>query len=391
MSGQHPFEHLAPPKHALARLPHEWSNTMVEWGFPAYRGKQVFHWIHRKGVWEAEQMKNLPAALKAKLSEELSFPLSVEQGYPSSDGTKKLLVRMVSEHHDPGAPKKAQALRDVETVLIPQLRDEIDDEETASSTVPVTQCISSQVGCAMGCVFCASGVAGLKRHLNAGEIVAQVLIGKRYLEDTEALRNIVFMGMGEPLHNYDSVARTLVLLSHPDGLGLSRRRVTLSTSGLIPQIDRLGKDFDGQVQLAISLHAVDDERRSSIMPVNRKYPLKDLVACLKRYPLPKRRRITIEYTLIKGVNDNVREADELVRLMSGVPIKVNIIPMNPIDESDLRAPDNASVQGFRERLFSKGVSAFIRKQRGDDISAACGQLALLGPKSGRGKRRLPVN
>ena len=240
----------------------------------------------------------------------------------------------------------------------------------------------------MGCVFCASGVMGLKRHMSAAEIVSQVLLGRSLTTEREHLRNIVLMGMGEPLHNYENVARALVLLTHPDGLALGKRRVTLSTSGLVPQIDRLARDFEGQVQLAISLHAVTDERRSSIMPVNRKHSLADLVACLKRYPLPKRRRITIEYTLIRGVNDDLRDADALVKLLRGVPAKVNLIPMNPIAESALAAPREDGVAAFRARLFERGLSAFVRKTRGDDIAAACGQLAYHGDDGRR--RRLPV-
>ena len=240
----------------------------------------------------------------------------------------------------------------------------------------------------MGCVFCASGVMGLKRHMTAAEIVSQVLLGRSLTTEREHLRNIVLMGMGEPLHNYDNVARALVLLTHPDGLALGKRRVTLSTSGLVPQIDRLARDFEGQVQLAISLHAVTDERRSSIMPINRKHSLEDLIACLKRYPLPKRRRITIEYTLIRGVNDDLRDADALVKLLRGVPAKVNLIPMNPIADSALAAPKEGGVAAFRERLFERGLSAFVRKTRGDDIAAACGQLAYHGDDGRR--RRLPV-
>ena len=382
-------ESLEPPEHPLERLPEEWAEVVVRWGHPAYRGKQIFHWIHKKGVFDPARMGNLPKSLREPLSEELSgLALQSAQEHRSSDRTRKLLVRL---HDD----------KDVETVLIPQLeRDPDVDENDQSDDLKsglrpsnvVTQCISSQVGCAMGCVFCASGVAGLKRHLSAAEIVSQVLLGRAALDEGERLRNVVFMGMGEPLHNYPAVARALVLITHPEGLGLSTRRVTVSTSGLVPQIDQLASDFDGKVQLAISLHAVDDAKRSSIMPINRKFPLDELVACLKRYPLPKRRRITIEYTLIEGVNDDLRDADALVRLLRGVPVKINLIPMNPIRESDLDAPSFKGVKAFRERLASKGVTATIRKQRGADVDAACGQLALYGPDGTQAKRtrRLPV-
>ncbi|MEM1418276.1 MAG: 23S rRNA (adenine(2503)-C(2))-methyltransferase RlmN [Myxococcota bacterium] len=384
---------LAPPAHALERLPDEWGALLAEWGEPRFRGKQVFQWIHQRGVFDPAAMTNLPKTLRARLAEEvgeeLALPFMIHRRGKAPDRTQKLLLRVAGE-------------RDVETVLIPQRDrdpdvDEADRAEDGESgvTSPVTQCISSQVGCAMGCVFCASGVAGLQRHLSAAEIIGQVLLGRQLLvEDDEGdrLRNVVLMGMGEPLHNYDAVARALVLMTHPDGLGLSTRRVTLSTSGLIPQIDRLGRDFDGKVQLAISLHATSNERRSAIMPVNRKYPLAELMACLKRYPLPKRRRITLEYTLIAGVNDAMEEADAMAKLVRGVPVKVNLIPMNPIAESELAAPDENGVDRFRQRLMKHGLTATVRRQRGDEIDAACGQLALYGPSGERTprRRRLPV-
>lgn len=359
-----PSDSLAPASHPIARLPAEWEDCVVAWGEPRYRGKQVFDWIHRQGVLDPDEMSNIPKRLRERLKEEgLGWPIHIVSAHESADQTKKLLV---------GMPDGEM----VETVLIPQLGDER----------VVTQCISSQVGCAMGCVFCASGVAGLKRQMTDAEIVAQVLLGRRELGPDQRIRNVVFMGMGEPLHNYDAVARALVLLTHPDGLDLSKRRVTVSTSGLVKQIDRLGKEFDGQVQLAISLHAVRDEERSKIMPVNRKHGLGELTDALRRYPLSKRQRITIEYTLIEGVNDSLRDANGLVELLRGIPVKVNLIPMNPISASDLRAPDNSHVTRFQEQLTRRGLSVFIRKTRGDDVAAACGQLAFHGSprRTGRG-------
>jgi 23S rRNA (adenine2503-C2)-methyltransferase len=377
---------LAAPLHPLERLPEEWADVLVSWGEPSYRGKQVFDWIHRRGVVEPDAMTNLPKSLRARLAEEgLALPLSVATMHRASDRTRKMLVRMSDG-------------KEVESVLIPMLERLDPDASDEDSEGPaerspgdvVTQCISSQVGCAMGCVFCASGVAGLKRHMSAAEIVSQVLLGRTLLEGEERIRNVVFMGMGEPLHNYESVARALVLLTHPDGIGLSKRRVTLSTSGLVPQIDRLGREFDGQIALAISLHSVSDARRSEIMPINRKHGLAELMACLARYPMPKRRRITIEYTLIEGVNDSLEEADALVRLLSRVPAKVNLIPMNPISGSDLGAPDASRVSAFQKRLFDRGLPAFVRKQRGAEVDAACGQLALHGATP-RKKRHLEVS
>jgi 23S rRNA (adenine2503-C2)-methyltransferase len=214
------------------------------------------------------------------------------------------------------------------------------------------------------------------------------MVGRSTLAATdERVRNVVFMGMGEPLHNYDAVARALTLLVHPDGLGLSKRRVTVSTSGLVPEIDRLGRDFGGQVQLAISLHSPDDSKRSEIMPINRKYPLAELVESLRRYPLPKRRRITIEYTLIDGFNATVADARALARLMRGIPVKVNVIPMNPVADNPLGAPSWEVVDAFQDALRAQGVASFVRRRKGDDIAAACGQLALAGEKK---KVRVPL-
>ena len=377
---------LTPPHGPLERLPEEWAAALSAMGEPKYRGLQVFRWIHQRGVLDPEQMSDLPKSLREKLrGEGLGSPLTVVSEYLSDDTTRKLLLRL---HDD----------KDIEAVLIPQrvqteadvgapddAEGDLDEPESVALSL-FTQCISTQVGCAMGCVFCASGQAGLKRNLTAGEIVAQVLLGRARLGESERLRNIVLMGMGEPLANYDAVARALVLLTHPDGLNLSRRRVTLSTSGLVPQIDRLGQEFGGQVQLAVSLHQVDDARRSALMPINRKYPLAELLAALRRYPLPKRRRITIEYTLVRGQNDDLDDARALARLMRGLRVKVNLIPMNPIDASALGPSSWDTVDGFQAVLIQQGIATFVRRRKGADIAAACGQLALKGEKLRKGLR-----
>jgi 23S rRNA (adenine2503-C2)-methyltransferase len=373
-------------------------------GERTFHGRQVFRWIHTRGVTDPAKMTDLPATLRAKLAAPeasggggLGDVVSVVGERRASDDTRKLLLSLAD-----GA--------NVETVLIPRVaggrsalpsplaghdedadaaaavddEDEADDEpgaaEERSDVVPVTQCISTQVGCAMGCVFCASGVAGLKRHMRADEIVAQVLVGRSRLGPNERLRNVVLMGMGEPLHNYDATVRALRLITHREGIGLSTRRVTVSTSGLVPEIERLGKDFNGQIGLAISLHAADDETRSRLMPINKKYPLAELMAALRAYPLPRRRRITIEYTLVAGKNDTEAEAKKLAKLLVGLPVKVNLIPMNPIEASSLGPPSMDGVLAFQKVLCDAGYSCFIRRRRGDDVSAACGQLALLGAK-----------
>ncbi len=230
----------------------------------------------------------------------------------------------------------------------------------------------------MGCTFCASGRAGLSRGLTAAEIVAQVMVAKGYLEPNEHLRNLVFMGMGEPLHHYDETARAIRLLTHAEGHDMSPRRITVSTVGLVPGIRRLGQDFDGKVGLAVSLHAPDDITRDRIVPMNRRYPIAELIASLKAYPLPRRRRITIEYTLIAGENDETEHALALARLLSGLRVKVNLIPMNPVEGSGLSASGGDVVARFREALADAGLSCFVRTRRGDDVSAACGQLAMQG-------------
>jgi 23S rRNA (adenine2503-C2)-methyltransferase len=393
--------HRDEPCHPVARFPEEWKESLAARGERPFRAQQIFKWIHARGVVEPEQMTDVPEALREWVRSE-GVPQVAETSavHRSTDTTRKLLLRMAD-----GAT--------IETVLIPANKtneedadlagaddDEDDDPGLKGSSAlepvreagrgrpggtkgqgdRVTQCISTQVGCAMGCVFCASGVAGLKRHLGAHEIVAQVILGRRALDPGEELRNIVLMGMGEPLHNYEPVARALRLLTHPMGMNLSPRRITVSTSGLVPEIERLGRDFAGQIGLAVSLHAADDTTRTALMPVNRKYPLGELMAALRAYPLPKRRRIFIEYTLVAGKNDDLDEARKVSRLLRGLPVKINLIPMNPIDASTLGTPPMERVYAFQQLLIDAGYTCFVRKRRGDDVAAACGQLALLGAK-----------
>lgn len=379
--------HRAMNDDPLGRLPEEWREAMVARDEAAFRGGQIFRWIHGRGVIDPDAMTDLSKALRASLSAELGERPTVTRVHRAADDTRKLLVRMRD-----GAQ--------VETVLLPgssaRVRDEDadagaqDDDDDPTPGVRVTQCISTQVGCAMGCVFCASGVAGLTRHLSAGEIAAQVLLGRGHLARDERLTGVVFMGMGEPLDNYEATARAIRLICHPDGGGLSPRRITVSTSGIIPAIRRLGEDFEGRVGLAISLHNPDDARRSALMPINRKYPLGDLVAAVRAYPLPRGRRITIEYTLVAGQNDGDADAEALARLLGDLRVKVNLIPMNPIEHSRLGPSPNDRVAAFQARLTRAGLLCFVRRRRGDDVAAACGQLALLGAKPTKAfERRQP--
>jgi 23S rRNA (adenine2503-C2)-methyltransferase len=381
--------------HPVARTPEEWASALTALGARSFRAREVFQWIHRRGVLDPASMSSLDASLRERLFEGAPTVGTVEHVHTSSDATKKAVLMMrdgvrietvliprVSgpRKFEGGLPRGAADDEEVDADLAVLDVDDDEPDEAATTRARVTQCISTQVGCAMGCVFCASGVAGLKRHLGAEEIVGQILLGRSLLGPDEELRNVVFMGMGEPLHNYEATKRALELMTHPEGINLSKRRITVSTSGLVPEIDRLGADFGGHVGLAISLHAADDATRGALMPINKKYPLAELVLALKRYPLPKRKRITIEYTLVLGKNDDPAEAKKLAKLLRGIPVKINLIPMNPIELSTLGPPDHGRVAAFQRVLIDAGYSCFVRRRRGDDVAAACGQLALSGAK-----------
>lgn len=372
--------------HPLARDLSEWESVLATWGEKKFHAKQIFKWIHARGVFDPSEMTDLSKSLRERLLDGgTGEPGSVSMIHQSTDGTRKLLLDL---------DRKAK----VECVLIPMTPGNIDadsaagddEEDEPGEEQPkkrVTLCISTQFGCAMGCVFCASGQSGLFRGLGAAEVVYQVLLSRRYLKKDEILRNLVFMGMGEPLHHYEETARAVRLLCHPDGANMSPRRITVSTVGLVPGIRRLGEDFGGKVGLAVSLHAPDDETRDRIMPMNRKYPIPELMRALRDYPLPARKRITIEYTLMGGLNDGMIHADRLATLLRPLRVKLNLIPMNPIEASDLRAPNPEAVVAFRERMVAHGYSCFVRTRRGDDVSAACGQLALQAVKPERLVRR----
>jgi 23S rRNA (adenine2503-C2)-methyltransferase len=358
----------------VGRLPEEWAAALTAVGERPFRAKQLFRWLHQRAEFDPEKMSDLSVPFRARLTEAgVSAPFTVADVHESKDGTRKLVL-------------EAKDGARVESVIIPMTdlsdadasasADDEDDEPAPTQKSKVTLCISTQYGCAMGCVFCASGQAGLVRGLRASEIVSQVYLAKRYLRPDEQLGNLVFMGMGEPLHHYDQTARAVRLLTHPDGLGMSPRRITVSTVGLIPGIERLGRDFSGKIGLAVSVHAPNDETRDRIIPMNRRYPVADLMRALRAYPLPKRRRITIEYTLIDGVNDSPTHARELSTLLRGLQTKINLIPMNPITDSELRSPKADTVRQFQDILAKAGYSCFVRTRRGDEVAAACGQLAM---------------
>ncbi len=315
---------------------------------PAYRARQVWQWLYQKRAASFADMSNLSAVFREQLAADFSISrLSVERRADSADGTVKFLFRLADG-------------RNIESVLIPEAK-------------RLTLCISTQVGCGFGCAFCATALLGLKRNLHASEIVDQILEASRTLTEDRRITNVVLMGMGEPLANYRQTIKALsVMTNNSWGVGISPRRITLSTVGLVPQIHKLMDETN--VSLAISLHAATDELRSQLMPVNRKYSLRQLMDCCRALPIPRRKRITFEYVLLRGVNDSAADAHSLVELLRGVRCKINLIPFNPHHGSRYQRPETENVEGFQHILSSRGLQVNVRRPRGDDIAAACGQL-----------------
>lgn len=319
---------------------------------PSFRVNQIWSGVY-KNLWsKPEEFTNIPKTLRDQLFDLFEFqPMIPIQSLKSNDNeTEKILFQL-------------QDQKAIETVLM-----KYDQRRTL--------CISTQVGCAMGCVFCATGQMGFKRHLTAGEIVEQVLYYARQLKaDSEKVTNIVLMGMGEPFHNYDATMKAIDLLGDPNGFGLGARRFTISTVGLVPMIKRFA-DEKRQVNLAISLHAVDDSERSSLMPVNKKYPLHDIIDACKYYLEKTNRRITFEWALIAGKNDSEQTAQKLANLLKGLLCHVNAIPLNPTSQSIYQASDRDQTIKFQKVLEKNGIPCTIRLRRGIDIQAGCGQLAI---------------
>jgi 23S rRNA (adenine2503-C2)-methyltransferase len=334
-------------------FPDELEQLVQGWGEPAYRARQIFHWIHRRGVLDAHEMTDLPAALRERIHVAQSQEV---RRLKSVDGlTSKLLLRL----HD------GQEIEAVEMKTAP-----------AGEGGRKTICVSTQAGCAMGCVFCVTGQFGFARNLDAGEVVEQVL---RFGEPDQPVTNVVFMGMGEPLANYAETLRAIGLLTHPHGLGLGTRRITLSTSGLVPQMRQLAEE-GSKIGLAVSLHAPNDELRSSLMPVNRRWPIAEVLDAAEYYVKRTGRRVSFEYTLMAGVNDSDPLADDLAHLLRGRLCHVNLIPLNPNEDTSLQASSTQRALAFEARLRQAGVAATIRVNRGRDILAACGQLRLAEKK-----------
>lgn len=324
----------------------------ADWGEPAYRGSQLYHAVYGERRRDLAAISNLPKSLRARLAElaQVAWPTS-EKKFLSTDGTLRYVLRFADGQR-------------VETVFMP--------EETRQ-----TLCLSTQAGCAVNCHFCATAALGLLRNLTAGEIVGQVLavLDERRAELT-GQTNIVLMGQGEPLLNYENVLGAVRLLADPNGMNIPPRRTTLSTSGIVPGIRRLAGERL-RPKLAVSLNATTDEVRDEIMPINKKYPLAELLAACRDYPLRPWERLTFEYVLLGGVNDTREDAGRLVRLLDGLRAKVNLIPWNPVPELPYREPRAEDVAEFQKALTDRGVLAFIRRPRGQDVYAACGQLALL--------------
>jgi len=316
-------------------------------GVQTYRAEQIRRWVFSHHAQSFENMTNLSKELRDYLN---SFSTISQLGLLkteiSRDGTRKFLFELEDGNS-------------IESVLIPE-------------RAHYTACISTQVGCAMGCRFCLTATQGLARNLRSSEIINQVIQIRHSMDQPDKLTNIVLMGMGEPLANYEAVAKAIKNIMYPDALNFSRRRVTLSTCGLVPEIERLGREF--RINLAVSLNAADDKTRSFLMPINKKYPLKRLIDALIHFPIPKGRRITFEYLLIKDINDRLSDATNLAKLLKDIRAKINLIPFNHYNGSPFEAPVEERILAFQDELIRKNYTAMIRKSKGADISAACGQL-----------------
>lgn len=332
--------------------------VLIGWNESLFRAKQIFSWVYKKGAGSFEQMSDLSVNLRKRLKEDFYiYSCEVAQELKSIDGTQKLLFRLKDKNY-------------IEGVIIP-------------AEGRITGCISSQVGCKFACGFCASGLSGFKRNLTAGEILEQVLFLKTYAPENK-LTHIVFMGTGEPFDNYDNVLKAARIINSEYAFNIGARRITLSTSGIINGIEKLAGE-KLQIEISVSLHAADDKTRSGLMPINKKYPLKELIGACKDYIEKTDRQVTFEYALIKGVNSALKDAQNLNKILKGLRLcKINLIPANPIRKLKIEPPNKPDILLFRDYLLKHGVNVTLRKPRGIDIDAACGQLRLRyeGKKAG---------
>ena len=343
------------------------NDMLVERGHKPFRTKQLWQWLYWHGVTDFDAMTNLSKDFRQKLADEFVIERpQVSEALNSVDGTAKWLLKFPDGN-------------EVETVHIP---------ETDRGTL----CVSSQVGCTLTCKFCHTGTQKLVRNLTAAEVVGQMMLARDAFgewptpsDHSRMITNVVMMGMGEPLYNYDNVAAALRIVMDGEGLSLSKRRITLSTSGVVPAMRKCGEELN--VNLAVSLHAVDDDTRDHIMPINKKYPLEELLDACRTYPgVTNARRITFEYVMLKGVNDSDADARQLVRLLKGIPSKINLIPFNPWPGSDFECSSATRIAAFQTIIQDEGLSAPVRTTRGEDILAACGQLKSESQKLRRSER-----
>jgi 23S rRNA (adenine2503-C2)-methyltransferase len=326
----------------------ELERALEEIGRPRFHARQIFQWVHRRGVTGFDAMSDLGRDLRGQLEREFCVTTpEIVRTERSTDGTTKFLLRLADG-------------KQIESVYIP---------DTPSNTF----CLSTQVGCAMRCGFCLTGKMGIDRNLTAGEIVGQVRVLAHELGMLEARFNIVLMGMGEPLHNYDATMKALRILGDEHGMAISPRRVTLSTVGVLPALEKLATE-PFMPNLAISLHSTTEDQRDMLVPINRKYGLKELLDACRRFPVKRRERITFEYVLLRDVNDTPEDARRLVRLLSGIRAKVNLLPLNEAAGIPYERPSDDRVNQFAQILADRGVTVSVRKSRGRDIRAACGQL-----------------
>ncbi|OFW39321.1 MAG: 23S rRNA (adenine(2503)-C(2))-methyltransferase [Acidobacteria bacterium RIFCSPLOWO2_12_FULL_67_14b] len=334
--------------------------ALADAGHERFRARQIFRWIYRHGVTDLEAMSDLPRELRTTLAADFTLTTpDIVTRERSTDGTEKFLLRLADG-------------RQIESVFIPD-------------TPATTFCISTQVGCAMACAFCLTGRMGLVRNLTAGEIVGQVRVLTAALELRNTAFNIVLMGMGEPLHNYDETMKALRILADDHGFAVPPRRVTLSTVGLLPALERLARE-PIMPNLAISLHAPTDLQRGALVPINRTYGVADIIEACKRFPLKRRNRITFEYVLLAGVNDSPTDARKLATLLAGVKAKVNLIPLNAAAGIPFERPSDDAIDRFAKTLSERGLTVSVRKSRGRDIRAACGQLIVEGQRKSPGQQ-----
>jgi 23S rRNA (adenine2503-C2)-methyltransferase len=336
--------------------PSELIEFLASFGKERYRSTQMLRWLYQQGVQSFEEMTNFSKRFRQELSQ-ISFisllrPVCVEK---AGDGTKKFLFQLEDGNR-------------IESVLIPD-------------KTRLTLCVSTQVGCAFGCRFCLTGKKGWKRDLKVSEILNQILAVRKMLPEKTSITNIVLMGMGEPLANYQNTLKATALMAHPDAFRFSSRRITLSTVGLLPELEEVLKEKT-PFRLAISLNASDEETRTYLMPVNRRYPLSEVLALCREFPPQGRIRITFEYVMVEGINDSSQDAKRLLRILKGIPSKVNLIPLNEAPKIPFRKPSGERIKRFQEILMQGGLTAILRNSKGLEISAACGQLQ--GKSSGSG-------